>query len=131
MGRLRQTEHGMAKTIGKRSATKSKSASRPVKNRSPKPKAPAKKRATTKRRSPALAKATKAKPAFVMRIATTTGDDPLPLRWNDLLPRALVARKAYELWEQRVRAANDAHQNWRDAEEELRGSYAVMARFRH
>jgi hypothetical protein len=121
----------MAKTMGKKSATKSKSARATVKRRSPKPKAAEKKRATTKRRSPALAKPSKAKPPFVMRIATTTGEDPLPLRWNDPLPHELVARKAYELWEQRVRAANDSLRNWRDAEEELRGSYAVVARFRH
>lgn len=120
----------MANTIRKKSATKTKGAAKPAKRRSPKPKAPAKKRATSKRRSPALATASKSKPAFVMRIATTADNDPLPLRWNDPLPHELVARKAYELWEQRVRYANDAHRNWRDAEEELRANYAVVARFR-
>jgi hypothetical protein len=37
-----------------------------------------------------------------------------------MIPHAEIARRAYEIWEWKVRIANDAVRNWAEAEEAIR-----------
>jgi hypothetical protein len=113
----------MAKTPKKKVASKSKSKKTAKKKAVTKKKARTKvgvKRTTIKRRTPALAGPLKTPQKWTMRMATITADDSLPLQLPKVeIPRDQIAKLAYELWEERVRLANDATRNWLDAEEQL------------
>jgi hypothetical protein len=41
------------------------------------------------------------------------------------IPHEVVARRAFEIWEARVRRANDAEANWLEAEGELRAGLGL------
>jgi hypothetical protein len=77
--------------------------------------------ATTKRRTAVVARKAKWSPGASMYMAIHPSDEPLPLNLiGKDYPREAIARRAYELWEERVRIANDAARNWFDAEAEFR-----------
>jgi hypothetical protein len=74
------------------------------------------KRSTTKRRTAVVAR--KSKPQiFAAATYMTIHREPLPLKPE--ISHEQIARRAYELWEHRLRIANDSARNWLDATAEL------------
>lgn len=119
----------MAKKPAKKASVKPKTIKKSAKKKSATPV----KRATTKRRTPAalaLRADAGTKPPF-MRLAkvdaatqlTTETREPQPLGVVTApidIPHDLIAKRAYEIWEAKIRLANDATRNWLEAEAELR-----------
>ena len=90
-------------------------------SKSAKSKAAAARKAAVKPKTPARPRTGVKRAAVVDLLPAMTPPVPVaPI--GIIVPHELIARRAYEIWEQKVRIANDSARNWIEAEAELRAA---------